>query len=124
MRYYSKMPLFKNINRGFLWTATGVIGCLCVTSFFAAWGRDEGTLGEGIIANLLAGAFMVLRLPSHLLLWPVIELSSNLSGQLAFLLFLVGLFGNALFYALILERTYYFVVGIKRAKINRLENDA
>src|SRR5215218_3120305 len=121
MRHYLNMHLFKDINRRFLWSATILMGCLCIVCFLAAWGRDEGTLGNTLIPNLLADAFDVLRLPFHPLLWPIMDLMDGGIKQVSGLLFFSGLFGNCLFYAFVLERVYRFTVNQRRTKTNQSE---
>jgi hypothetical protein len=101
-----------------------LIGCLCLMSFFAAFGKDEGTLGDRFIPNLLADIFIILRFPLHSLLWPIMDVMHATFRQISGLLFFICLFGNCLFYALLLERAFYFTLKAKRARTNELNNGA
>lgn len=119
MRYVLNTQLFKDINRRFFWTATVLIGCLCVVSFFAQFAREEGTLGNSFISNLLADTFTVLRFPFHPMLWLIMDFLDEVVRPVSALLYFIGLFGNCLFYAFILERGYHLTVDLRREKADQ-----
>ena len=76
-----------------------VISILTTLSFFAAWGRDEGTLeaNDGVIWNLLADSFNFFRLPAHRLFW---ESIAEGAGSLLIL----TLVFNVIFWTIVAER--------------------
>ena len=77
-----------------------LIGILMIISFIAAWAADEGTLGDGLIGNLFANLFYVLRFPTHNLLWPLMTSGNGI----LFILFFPGLIVNLIFYSILIER--------------------
>ena len=76
-----------------------VISILTTLSFFAAWGRDEGTLeaNDGVIWNLLADSFSFFRLPTHGLFWESIAAGASS-------LFIPTLILNVIFWTFVVER--------------------
>jgi hypothetical protein len=67
---------------------------LTLFSFFAAWARDEGTLGNNILLKVLADLYTLFRFPAHTLFW------KYMNGNL----FFIGLLVNCLLYSYIIER--------------------
>lgn len=78
-----------------------VISIVVGLSFLAALGRDEGTLGNGVIRNLLADSFFLFRFPIHTLFW------NQLTKHMVF--YFPGLIINIIFWAFVMERTIWFV---------------
>jgi hypothetical protein len=64
----------------------------------------EGTLGEGVIRNLIADMFWVLRFPTHSLLLDYIEIKTAF-----FPIFFFGLLLNCLFYGWLIERIVFLL---------------
>src|SRR6266487_3699928 len=94
------LRLFQNINfvRITIFTLTLIV--LCGISFLFAYGRDEGTLGDGVIKNFIANVFVVLSFPS-LFIFDWLDILNSWE------VYFMGLFINALLYAIILERLLY-----------------
>jgi hypothetical protein len=97
-------------------TALIVISILTTVSFFAAWGRDEGTLeaNDGLIWNLLADSFNFFRLPTHGLFWESIV--KNASS-----LFIPTLVVNVLFWTIVAERL--ITIGTRLIRNRRLKGN-
>jgi hypothetical protein len=72
-----------------------------VASFIAAAAKDEGTQRDGIVWNLLADSFEVLRYPVH-------GLFENFIAEHMSLYF-PGLIFNVFFWALLMERVFTFL---------------
>jgi hypothetical protein len=68
-----------------------IIGLMMIFSFVIAFAYDEGTHGNEIIGQIGHYTFIVLKFPSHNLIW----LNENLIG----ILFFPGLVFNLLFHA-------------------------
>lgn len=100
--------LFKKINFKILIPAIVVLIILTFLSFLCAWAEDEGTLGESLIGLIGAKGFHVFRFPTHTILWGIVQDS--------FLLYVLGLLINPVFYAFLIERIIYFIK-IKRMRI-------
>lgn len=79
-------------------------------SFIAAFGKDEGTIGDSFIWNLFADLFNVFRFPIHNIFW------QWMNGGLYF----IGLIINSIFYGLILERILNLI--IKNRKTTRQQH--
>lgn len=69
---------------------------LTSVSLLFAFGKDEGTLGEGFAKNLVADSFYVFRFPTHTIFWQFFSSSGGL--------YLAGLTLNCLFYGFLVER--------------------
>ncbi len=93
-----------------------VISILTTGSFFAAWGRDEGTLeaNDGLIPNLLADSFNFFRLPTHGLFWESIAKDASS-------LFIPTLMINVIFWTIVSERL--ITIGIKMFKHGRIKSN-
>ena len=78
-----------------------LVGVLTILTFFFAFGKDEGTLGDGIFRNLIADSFNLFRFPTHAIFWKLFSSSA--------LLYFLGLMLNCLFYGILIERIIYFV---------------
>lgn len=91
----------KGFNKTVFLLGIGVFSLLMIPSFIAAAAQDEGTLGNSLLGQSLCNLFLILRFPTHTLLWPVIGLGG-------FVFYFVGLFTNCMFYALIVERLFYY----------------
>jgi hypothetical protein len=89
----------KNFNKRIYLFSTVTIGLLLIPCFLAAWGEDEGTLGNNIFLTTLSKLFYILRFPSHTLFWKPFSYSGGL--------FLSGLALNCMFFGLVIERTIY-----------------
>jgi len=76
--------------------ATGVFEILMILSLNAAWGQDEGTLGNGFVGLAFAKLLYILRFPTHTLLCALIIKGGAWT-------FLGGLFSNCLFYGFVTE---------------------
>jgi len=87
------MTAIRNFNPVRFFIILLLIGILTVLSFFSEFGKNEGTLGNNIILNFLAGSFYVFRFPMHVLFWKYMHGS----------FFIVGLLINVLFYAVLIE---------------------
>jgi hypothetical protein len=61
------MSLFKSFNALRFFILIVVIGVFTFFSFLAAFGKDEGTLGDNVFLNFMADTFYVLRFPTHAL---------------------------------------------------------
>ena len=88
---------------------------ICGFTFFsllAAWGRDEGTLGNSWFLNFMADLFSVFRFPTHVLFW------NYMNGNI----FLAGLFINSIFYAFVIEGLISIIKRFK--KISAAKNHA
>ena len=72
---------------------------LTVFSFAAAFAKDEGTIGSNPVWNVLADAFYILRFPTHVLFWTIMQHGG--------VMYFVGLIANVIFYALIAEVLTY-----------------
>jgi hypothetical protein len=90
------------------------ISMLTGFSFLAAWGRDESTLGNGLILNLLADSYFFFRQPTHGIFW---ESITNNGG-----LFLPLLTVNIFFWAILTERI--ITLTTKRIRNYRLKSNA
>ena len=90
----------KRFNSGFFIVVTIIMAGFAYLTFREAYARDEGRIGQGLIRNLLADMFNIMRFPTHNLLSNWSEVPLNFS---------VGLIINCLLYALVLERTLYFI---------------
>jgi len=91
------MLLRKKINIPVALGASILVGVVAIPfTFFFAFAKDEGTLGNGVFPNLMAVLFNVFRFPTHSLLWDIFSSSAPL--------YFSGLLLNALFYGLIIER--------------------
>lgn len=75
-----------------------------VLSFFAAWARDEGTLGSGALENKLADAYSFFRQPTHGLFWEVLKDHGAW--------FLPLLLVNVFLWALLVERLVSLTIGL------------
>ena len=76
-----------------------VIGVLTIVSFIAAFGVDEGNkLNTGWL--FFSKLFYVLRFPTHTLFWGFLTRHEGPA------IFLIGLFINCIFYALLIERIF------------------
>jgi hypothetical protein len=87
------MRLLKNFSPVRFIVLIIVVGVLTFFSFFNAFGKDEGTLGDSIFLNFMADTFYVFRFPTHVLFW------KYMSGGT----FYLGLFINILFYSAVIE---------------------
>src|SRR5438067_1575561 len=91
---HGKMTVHKRFN-WVIFLVTLILLCiLAFFSFFAAWARDDGTLSEGFLPNLLADLFLILRFPTHTLFW------NYMNGDM----FLFGLLINCILYSFLIER--------------------
>lgn len=102
------MRLFKNTNYLILEIATFTILGLMALAFPFAWAKDEGTLGDGLLTNILADSFLIFRYPFGPLLERV-EIPHPFS-----FLYLLGLIANALIFGWIVERVFFFLKYINR----------
>ncbi|NQU53801.1 MAG: hypothetical protein HQ522_14825 [Bacteroidetes bacterium] len=98
------MKLLKNINKGFFLIFSTLIGIMTILSFFAAWAKDEGTIGDSIVWNVFAYMFNIFRFPTHNLLW------DWMNGGL----FFIGLILNTMLYGLILERILNLIINKRK----------
>ena len=89
----------RNFNKRFFLFASVLIGLLLIPCFIAAWGEDEGTLGNNIFLVALSKTFHILRFPTHVLFW---KFFSHNGG-----LYLGGLILNCMFFGLAIERAIY-----------------
>jgi hypothetical protein len=94
--------LTQNINRQILYWTSVLIFILIIPSFFAAWGADEGTLGNNPIWIFFSELFSILRFPTHTLFWWIIGIGGPFT-------FFGGLILNSMFYGLLIERLVYFL---------------
>jgi hypothetical protein len=99
------MLLFKRINASVVLGSSIIIGVATLVSFWFAFGKDEGQLGTGYFANLVADSFYIFRFPTHVVFWE--QLNSSV------ILYFFGLFLNCLFYGLLIERLW-FLMKVKR----------
>lgn len=97
----------KNFNKQTFIVSTVLVGLLLIPCFFAAWGDDEGTLGNNIIWVTLSKLFYILRFPTHTLFWKLFSING--------ILFFAGLIINCMFYGLIIERIV-FLFKLSKAK--------
>jgi hypothetical protein len=106
------MLLRKKISVPVVLTAALLVGVIAIPlTFFFAFAKDEGTLGNGVFPNLIADLFNVFRFPTHSLLWDVFSSST--------LLYFLGLILNALFYGLIVERILLVLSSWRKPKGHR-----
>ena len=96
----------KKFNTRAFFISFVLTGCLLILSFFAAWAKDEGTLGNGFISSVLAKLFYTLRFPTHTLLWDFF--SSNAT------IYFLGLLINIIFWGFVFERTVFLLRILKR----------
>jgi hypothetical protein len=89
------------------------ISALTCLSFLAAFGRDEGTLGDGLIWNLLADSFDFFRLPTHRLLWDFMIKHSWL--------YFPALTLNVFFWSIVTERLITLIM-VTIAKLRLVSN--
>lgn len=97
----------KNFNKQTFIVSTVLVRLLLIPSFFAAWGDDEGTLGNNLIWVTLSKLFYILRFPTHTLFWKLFSFNG--------ILFLAGLIINCMFYGLIIE-SIIFIFKLSKAK--------
>jgi hypothetical protein len=88
--------MFRHLNVERLITITLIIGLLTFSSFFLAFAKSEGGLGEGFFRNLLADSFVVFSFPIVYLLQEF-NVLQNWTG------FLIGLVINTILFATIIE---------------------
>lgn len=100
----------RKLNFSLIFIITAFLLVLTIPSFFAAWAEDEGTLGSNFIWRLFAKLFLILRFPTHTLLWTFFS-----NG--GFFVYLAGLLINCLFYAFLFERFISFAnIQLKKNK--------
>jgi len=87
----------KNFNPVLFILTTLAIGILLFISFIAAFGEDEGTLYPDSFWIIFVRLFVVLRFPTHTLLWPIILKHGSE-------IYISGLVFNCIFYGLCIER--------------------
>ena len=97
----SIMQLVRKINITQVLIASFLTSLLTFLTFFFAFGKDEGTLGEGYIRNFIADSFNLFRFPTHVIAWNFFSSSP--------LLYLVGLLLNCILYGVLIERIIYFL---------------
>ena len=97
------MQLFRRTNQTVLLAATFTVLALTILSFFFMWAKDEGTLGEGVLRNLVADSFVVFQFPVSLI-FERINMSSNFYPLLLF-----GFILNSLFYGWLIERIFFLL---------------
>jgi len=68
----------KNFDKKTFIISTVLIGLLLIPCFFAAWGEDEGALGNNIVLMTLSKLFYVLRFPTHTLFWEIFSFNAGL----------------------------------------------
>ncbi len=102
------MYYLKNFNPLRFFVLLIIIGGLTFFSFLAAFGKDEGALGDNFFLNFMSDAFYVFRFPTHVLFWEYMN-----DGA-----FFYGLFINILFYSLLIEAIISTIKG--RKEINTL----
>jgi hypothetical protein len=96
-----------NFNKQTFSIATFIFGILLIPSFFAAWGNEEGTLGNNQLYVAPCKLFNILHFPTHSLLWEFFSLNP---GN-----YIIGLLINCMFYGLLIERSV-FVFKLTRSK--------
>ena len=107
---HDTMRLLKNFNLLRFIFLIVAIGALTFFAFLTAFGRSEGTLGDGLFLNLMADSFCVFRFPTHVLLWEYMRGDT----------FFWGLSINVLFYAFVIEIIISQVIKRKKIKASIL----
>jgi len=100
------MLLFRRINISVVLGSSIIIGIVTLVSFWFAFGKDEGQLGNGYLANFVADSFNVFRFPTHVLFWNLFSSSA--------ILFFIGLILNCLFYGFLIEISWLLMKNQKR----------
>ncbi len=103
------MNYFKRLNALRFFILLIVIGGLTFFSFLAAFGKDEGALGDNLFLNFMANTFEVFRFPTHILFW------KYMTGGLFFL----GLLVNIFFYAVLSEMIISTLINKKKAETSK-----
>jgi hypothetical protein len=102
----------RRINWKIIFLASVLLGALTIDSFLGAWSYDDGHHGR--TETIQNAIFSVMRFPVHTLFWNFISKDSVIA-----IAYPLGLLVNVLFYAFLLERTFYILARIKRAKTNQ-----
>jgi hypothetical protein len=108
----TRFILHSRVNIKFLCIALVVFGVLTYISFLGAFSYDDGHRGS--IDEVLYDLFLVMRFPTHTLLWGFISKDSVMA-----LAFPVGLIVNVFFYALVSERIFSLFIRKKRFNANQ-----
>lgn len=90
----------KGFSKTIFLLSLGVFLLLLIPALIAAAAQDEGTLGNSALGKLLSTLFLILRFPTHTMLWPLIGAGGSV-------IFFAGLFANCMLYALIVERLFH-----------------
>jgi hypothetical protein len=90
-------------------SALVVFGALTYVSFLGAFSYDDGH--RGTLDIVLYYIFLVMRFPTHPLLWSFISKDS-----VVVIAYPVGLLVNVFFYAFVSERIFNLILKGKRAK--------
>ena len=69
--------------------------------FLFTYGQDEGTLGDGVIKNLIADVFVFFAFPS-------LPVFNRLDILNSWSIYFIGLFINSMIYGILIERLFYF----------------
>ena len=89
----------KPFNTQIFIISTGLFAVLLIPGFIATWAAEEGTMGTSMAGFIFSRVFMLLRFPTHTLLW------SFFSGNGPWIYF-AGLLINCALFAVITERIF------------------
>jgi hypothetical protein len=91
-----------------------IVSVWTLLSFFYAWAKDEGTLGNNLFDNFMADSFNVWRFPFHNILFLIVDVIPFL-GVLFFPLLIL----NILFYSIIIERSTTILFNRKNSFLSK-----
>jgi len=95
------MLLFRRVDVPLVLGSSVITGIITLISFWFAFGKDEGQLGSGYLANFVAESFYVFRFPTHVIFWKLLHSSG--------ILYFLGLYINCLSYGLLIERAWFLI---------------